>query len=142
MHSHDRSRLRADGALVVRQSSLVGRADFTEPGPGDLEDLGEPKTAADLDQLAARDDHFAAARQRPQASTVAPALLFTAVAAAAPVNSRSKPSIPPVRLPAPAILEVELEIAIASRRLRDGRDRLFRQRSTPQTRMQQDRRSR
>ena len=56
---------RADRALVVGQPRLVGRADFAEPGARDLEDLGKPEAAADLDELAARDDHLAAGRQAP-----------------------------------------------------------------------------
>ncbi len=63
MDPQDRGRLRADGALVVRQPGLVGRADLAEPGPRDLEDLGEPEAAADLDELAARDDHLSPGRQ-------------------------------------------------------------------------------
>ena len=55
--------LGSDRAGVIGESSLIGRPDFAEPGAGDLEDLGEAKTAADLDQLAARDDDLAPGRK-------------------------------------------------------------------------------
>jgi hypothetical protein len=49
----------ADGALVVAEAGLVGGADFFETGAGGLEDFGEAEAAADLDELASRDEDFA-----------------------------------------------------------------------------------
>ncbi len=64
--------LGADGALVVGQPGPVGRADLAEPGAGDLEDLGEAEAPADLDELAARDDHLAAERPGPAGPAPSP----------------------------------------------------------------------
>ena len=45
--------------LVVSQPRAVGRADLDQVGPGLGDHLRDPETAADLDQLASRDDHVA-----------------------------------------------------------------------------------
>ena len=60
---HERGAL-GDRALVVGPAGAVGGADLDEPGAGLGEDLGNAEAAADLDQLAARHDHLAVARQR------------------------------------------------------------------------------
>ena len=49
---------RPDRGLVVGPPGAVGRADLDEPGAGLGDHLGHPEAAADLDQLAAGDDHL------------------------------------------------------------------------------------
>src|SRR5438105_3236217 len=56
----------ADGALVVGQAGDVGRADFAKDGPADTHDVGNAKAAADLDELAPRDDDLLALTERAQ----------------------------------------------------------------------------
>jgi hypothetical protein len=56
----------ADRALVVGAPGLVGGADLAQGRPRQRQDVGDPERAADLDQLAARHDHLAAAGQRRQ----------------------------------------------------------------------------
>ena len=58
--------LGAGGALVVGDAGSVGRSDLDEPGAGPREHLGDAEAVADLDQLAARDEHVAALRERGQ----------------------------------------------------------------------------
>ena len=54
----------ADGALVVGGARPVRRADLDEPRAGAGEHVGDAEAVADLDQLAARDDHLAALGER------------------------------------------------------------------------------
>ena len=58
VHLQEQGRVCSQGALVVRWSGPVGRADFDEPGAGGLEDLGYAESPADLDQLAPAHDHL------------------------------------------------------------------------------------
>ena len=59
-------RLRADRAVVVAGASAVGRPDLAQPGARTREHVGNAESVADLDQLAARDEHFASLGQRGQ----------------------------------------------------------------------------
>src|SRR5690606_15040316 len=64
VHLHQHRRARADGVAVVGGVGAVGGADLDQRRAGALHDVGNAVGTADLDQLAARDDHFAAAGQR------------------------------------------------------------------------------
>ena len=57
-------RLRADRRLVVGGARAVRRPHFPEAGAGAGEDVGDAKAVADLDQLAARDEHVAPVGER------------------------------------------------------------------------------
>ena len=54
----------ADGTFVVRGARAVRRSDLDELRAGACEDVRNPEAVADLDQLAARDDHLAPLGQR------------------------------------------------------------------------------
>ena len=58
--------LGADRPLVVGDPRAVGGADLDEPGAGARQHVGDPEAVADLDQLAARDEHLAALGERRQ----------------------------------------------------------------------------
>ena len=58
---------RAERSLVVGQVRAVRGADLDQLDPRPFEDFRHPERAADLDQLAARDDHLPAARERRRA---------------------------------------------------------------------------
>ena len=55
---------RAGRALVVGGARAVRRPDLDEPRAGAREHVGNPEAVADLDQLAARDEHLAALGER------------------------------------------------------------------------------
>ena len=139
MDPQDRGRLGADGALVVRQPGLVGRADLAE------DRRRRPRRSRGAGSCR-RFRRAARARRSPrarppgpsEASTVAPALLLTAVAASAPVSSRSKPRDPGGAPAARSVFEVELQVAIASGHLGHGRDGFFRERGAAQPGVEQD----
>ena len=56
--------LRADRGLVVGGAGAVRGADLDQPGARAGEHFGNPEAVADLDQLASRDHHIAAFRER------------------------------------------------------------------------------
>ena len=77
----------------VRGTRPVRRPDLDEPGTGAADDLRDPDAAADLHELAARDDHASAAPGRgPTLSATAAALLLVTIASAAPVSAMSASS--------------------------------------------------
>ena len=66
VHLQDQRRVAAQLSLVVGPARPVGRPDLDEPATRLGHDLGHAETAADLDQLTARDDHLATAGQSRQ----------------------------------------------------------------------------
>ena len=79
---------RADGLVVIGEPGAIRRADFVQLDARLPEDIGQAKRAADLDELAARDDRRGVpAASVCKASNVAAAQLFTTSAASAPVTS-------------------------------------------------------
>ena len=64
VHAQEQRRLGADRALVVGGARAVRRADLDEARARAREHVGDAEAVADLDQLAARDDHLAALRER------------------------------------------------------------------------------
>ena len=67
VHTQEQGGSRPDGFLVVAQMRAVGGADLDQPGSAGSQDVRNAEAAADLDKLAARDDHLAVARQGHQA---------------------------------------------------------------------------
>ncbi len=66
VHLQQQPGLRGDRAFVVRGVRAVGGAHLFEDRAASGHDLRNPERAANLNQLAARHDHFLAARQRVQ----------------------------------------------------------------------------
>ncbi len=66
MDLHDRRGIGANGGGIVLEMRAVGGADLDQPAAGASHDVGNAEGAANLDQLAARDDDLAASRQRVQ----------------------------------------------------------------------------
>ena len=66
VHAQDHGRLGAERALVVGDPRAVRRPDLDEPRSRAGEHVGDPEAVADLDQLAARDEHLAALGERGQ----------------------------------------------------------------------------
>ena len=99
MNSQYRGCRRADRAFVISEPGFVGRADLAKMAPDASKISGSRKlppisTSCPRETITSRP-----AARAFKASTVAPALLFTAVAASAPVSSLSSRAIPPVRRP-------------------------------------------
>src|SRR5438270_5220010 len=67
----------ADRARIICKRRFVGGADFAQFRATRLKDFADPKTAADLDQFAARNDHFVFGADPPSLS-------FGAACSAAP----------------------------------------------------------
>ena len=84
------SGVRTDRALVVARVGLVRRADLDELRARQREDLGQPERAADLDQLAARDDDLLVRSRAPRGRAPSrPRCCCTTIASSAPVRSRA-----------------------------------------------------
>ena len=66
VHAQERRRPIADRRRIVGGAGPVGRADLAQDRARLRHDVRHAEAAADLDQLAARDDHFAPRRQRRQ----------------------------------------------------------------------------
>ena len=66
MDLHDRRGVGADRGGIVLEMGAVGGADLDQPAAGAGHDVGDAEGAADLDELAARDDDLAAGGQRRQ----------------------------------------------------------------------------
>ena len=64
--AQDERRVRPDRALVVLRVRPVRRPDLDQPRAGAHEHVRDPEAVADLDQLAARDEHLAALGERGQ----------------------------------------------------------------------------
>ena len=63
MDAKEHARFFVDGVFVVGNACAVGRADFAEAWRRFRHDFGDAEAVADFDQLAARDDDFAVARE-------------------------------------------------------------------------------
>src|SRR5262249_11984483 len=66
MHLEEQRRARAERLRIVLEVRAIGGPYLAELRAGAAHDVGQAEGAADLDQLAARDQHFAPARQRAQ----------------------------------------------------------------------------
>ncbi len=64
MRAQQERRSRRERAFEVCEVHAIGRTDLDERGAAALQDVGNAKPAADLDELVARDDHLAAFGQR------------------------------------------------------------------------------
>jgi hypothetical protein len=64
VHPQQERRLRTDRLLVVPGARAVRRADLDEPGTRARQHVGDAEAVADLDQLAAGDDHLAVLGER------------------------------------------------------------------------------
>ena len=125
--------------LVVGQPGPVGRADLAEPRAGDLEDLGQPEAAADLDELPARDDHLAAGGQRAQGQDGRRGVVVDdgrRLGAGQPAEQRRRRRRS--GSPRSPRSQVELEVAVAPGHLGDRLDRLGRQRGPAEPGVEQD----
>ena len=62
--AEEHARFFGDGVFVVGEARAIGGADFAERGAALRHDFGDAEAVADFDELAARDEDFAVARER------------------------------------------------------------------------------
>ena len=117
--------LARDGVRVVARAGAVRRPHLAQLRAALLDDVGNAERAADLDQLAARHDHFLPRRHRREERASSPAaLLFVRMAASQPKSVRQMRGEVLVARAALALLEIELEVRVpAHDLLRLGPDR-------------------
>ena len=138
MHSEDRSRRVADRLLVVGEPRAVRRPDLDEPRARAREDVRDPEAVADLDQLAARDDHLAAfgeSRQREENGRRVVVDHERGLGAGQVSKQRRDVILPRA---AGAGGEVVLEIRVAAPDFDDPLQRLLCERGATQVRMNED----
>ena len=139
VNAEEGGRLRPDRPLVVGDPGPVGRADFAEPGARDLEDLGQSKAAADLDELSPRDDNLPTDRQRPEGEHGRPGVVVDHRRRLGPGQLTEQGGRHRVGATSPlARLQVELEVAIAPSHCLDRLDGLGSERRAAETGVQQD----
>ena len=114
------------------------RADLDEAHAGALHDVGHPKRAPDLDELAARDDHLAAGRQAVERQHHGTGVVVDRVGGGrvrqqGQLLGRRAQAIAPL-----ARRQIELQIAVAEGRLQRGPRRPLGKRSAPEIRMEHD----
>jgi hypothetical protein len=127
VHVQEHSSVRTDRALVVGRPRAVRRAHLDEPRARTREHLGDPEAVADLDELAARDDHVAAFRERREREEHRRRVVVDD-------ERRLRAGQPPEQAAevvlaraAGAGLQVELEVRVAGADLRDAIERGRRQ---------------
>ena len=111
----------ADGALVVGGARAVRRADLDEPRARAREHVGDAEAVADLDQLAARDDHLASLGERGEREQDRGGVVVDderRLGAGQPAQDRGDVILPRA---ARAVAQVELEVRVAARRPRSTR---------------------
>ena len=136
VHLYDRGRARADRQLVVGGARAVGRSDFDESGTALRHDVRNTEAAADLHQLAARNDRLAAVSECVQrkheggrAVVDDDRILGTRELA----EERGAVHVPRAAL---AGFDIEFEIAEARRDARERIDRNIGERRTAEVRME------
>ncbi len=124
VHAQQERRLGAHSLLVVLCARAVRRTDFDEPGARAHEHVGDAEAVADLDQLAARDDHLAALRECAEREQHRGGVVVhdeRRLGAGQPPENRGDVILPRA---ARAVAQVELEVRVAPRNLDDLRERL------------------
>ena len=136
VHAQHGARVRAQDALVVGEPRAVRRSHLDQPRARLRDHVGHPEAAADLDQLAARDDDLAAwpgqggRRQQRRARAVVDRERRLRP------RQRAQQRLD-VRVPRPARAgrQVQLEVRVADRGRRHRLARRLRQRRPPEVRV-------
>ena len=118
VHAQQNGRLRPDRVLVVGGARPVRRPHLDEPRARAREHVGDPEAVADLDQLAARDEHLAALGERSEREQHGRGVVVDderGLGAGQPAEDRREVILPRAAL---ARREVVLEVRVAARRPR------------------------
>ena len=138
VHAQQQRRLRPDRALVVGGARAVRRADLDEPRAGAGEHVGDAEAVADLDQLAAGDDHLASLRERREREQHGRGVVVDderRLGAGQPPQDRRAVILPRAAL---AGVEVVLEVRVAAPHLDDALERLLGERRPAEVRVDDD----
>jgi len=102
----------ADGSLVVARMSAVGGADLDEIHPRALDDVRNPKRAANFDQLAPRDDDFPIPREGVERQQDGRSIVVDRERGRSFGEEREFRTHPREPVAAPAGFEIELEVRV------------------------------
>jgi len=117
---HDEGRVLADGPLVVGQVGAVGGPHFAQDGAASLHHLGDAELAADLDQLAPRDDGLPAPGKAAQDEQDCGGVVVYDQGVLGPRQlAEDLPNVV-IAEPAPACGQVELQVGVAPAHLDDA----------------------
>jgi hypothetical protein len=111
----------SDRGLVVGEPRPIRGADLDQPGPGLRNDVGDPEAAADLDQLPARDHDVALALdQRGDRQQHGGRAIVDHDRGLCPGQLPQQPGDVVVARPTSTCGDVELEVGVTARGVRDG----------------------
>ena len=138
MHLQDRGGRVLQGGLVVGDTCAVRRSDLDQACAGGTHDVGDPELAADLDQLAARDEHLLALgehgqRKHERRRTVVHDERGLGIGDRAQEELTARPAGSTVAGGA-----VDLEVGVVGGRSADGIDRTVGQRRAAEVRVEDD----
>ncbi|OQC35601.1 MAG: hypothetical protein BWX64_02387 [Acidobacteria bacterium ADurb.Bin051] len=123
--------------FVVGEPGPVRRPDLHEPGAGGGEDLGDPERAADLDELAARDDHLPPGGEGREHEHERRRVVVDDQPRLGAGQRREQGAGPGVPVAAPAAREVELEVAAGVEEPGEGRGHAPGERRPAEVRVQE-----
>ena len=113
MHAQQQARALGDGFAIIVDAGAVGGAHFAQHRARARHDIGDAEAVADLDQLAARDDHFAAGGQFVQRQKNRGGVVVDGDCRARPAAARAAPPTWTSRLPRRPRGEIVFEIGVA-----------------------------
>ncbi len=135
VHPQQDRRLRPDRALVVGRARAVRRPDLAQPRARAREHVGDPEAVADLDQLAARDEHLAPLGQRGQGEQHRRSVVVhdeRGLGAGQPAQDRRHVVLTRA---APALGQVVLQVRVAAPDLERAGERSLGERRAPEVRV-------
>ena len=135
MDPEDGARVRPDRSLVVGGARSVRRPDLDEARTRAGEHVGDAEAVADLDQLAARDDHLATLGECGKREQERRSVVVHDDARFGPGQAAQQRGGVILARAAGAVAQVELEVRVAARGLDDLSDRLRGERRAAEVRM-------
>jgi hypothetical protein len=128
----------AESALVVLNPRAVGRSDFHEARARAGEHVGDPEPVADLDELAARDEHIPALGQSGDCQEDRRGVVVDDERGLRTGQLAEQRSDVVLARPARAFVQVVFEVGVAGRRLAHALERLLGQRRATEVRVDDD----
>ena len=135
VHAQEQGGVGAHRLLVVASARAVRRADLDEPRAGASEHVRDAEPVADLDQLAARDDHLATFGERGEREQHRGGVVVHDERGLGAGQAAEERGDVILARPAGARAEVELEVRVAARSLDDLRERLVCERRAAEVRV-------